>query len=77
MCISLTGSPLTEITDDNSVGVGPLGRVGCPYSCKENRVVSRSTDTHIFSSPTILSYSLNHSLGLSSGWLSLGTKGNL
>jgi hypothetical protein len=33
MGVPLTGCPLTKVTDDNSVGVGPLGCIGCPHRC--------------------------------------------
>lgn len=38
--VPLTGRALSEVTDDDPVGVGPLGRVGCPHRC-------RSRDTRL------------------------------
>ena len=32
--VPLTGRSLSEVTDDDPVGVGPLGRVGCPHRCR-------------------------------------------
>lgn len=32
--IPLAGRPLTEVTDDDPVGIGPLGCVGCPHRCR-------------------------------------------
>lgn len=33
MGVPLTGRPLSEVTDDNPVGIGPLGCVGRPHRC--------------------------------------------
>lgn len=35
MGIPLTGCPLTEVTDNNPVGIGPLGCVGCSHGCRQ------------------------------------------
>lgn len=35
MGIPFTGCPLTEVTDHDPVGIGPLGSIGCPHRCME------------------------------------------
>lgn len=37
MGIPLTGCPLAEVTNDNPVGIGSLGRIGRPHSCRAMR----------------------------------------